>query len=74
MPDELTVVISGRPDYFDLFGPELTVVKLPLPEMAGTAARLLIDNLERGQGEARPPQQIILEPTLHLGASVGAPT
>ena len=73
VPDDLSIVVFGRRDYFDLFATELTVVSLPMPEMAQTATRLLIDRLENGQGEAPPPQQVILEPTLHPGASVSAP-
>ncbi len=73
VPDDLSIVVFGRRDYFDLFAADLTVVSLPMPEMAQTATRLLIRRLEHGPGEAPPPQHVILEPTLHLGASVGPP-
>jgi LacI family transcriptional regulator len=73
VPDDLSIVVFGRRDYFDLFATDLTVVTLPMPEMAQLATRLLIGRLENRQHEARPPQQVILEPTLHRGASVGAP-
>ena len=73
VPDDLSIVVAGRRDYFDLFTTDLTVISLPMPEMAQIATRLLIERLENGQGEARPPQQVILEPTLYRGASVGPP-
>jgi DNA-binding LacI/PurR family transcriptional regulator len=73
VPEDLSIVVFGRRDYFDLFATDLTVVSLPMPEMAQTATRLLIRRLERGPDEAPPPQHVILEPTLHLGASVGPP-
>jgi LacI family transcriptional regulator len=73
VPDDLSVVVFGRRDYFDLFATDLTLVSLPMPEMAQVATELLIRRIEHGPGEAAPPQQVILEPTLHLGASVGPP-
>ena len=71
VPDDLSVVVFGRREYFDLYPTDLTVVELPLPEMAQIAARLLIDRLEAGPEYETPPQQIILQPTLFPGASVG---
>jgi DNA-binding LacI/PurR family transcriptional regulator len=74
VPDDLSIVVFGRRDYFDLFATDLTVVSLPMPEMAQIATRLLIERLEAGRDEVRPPQHVILEPTLQYGASVGPPS
>ncbi|MFN8636595.1 MAG: LacI family DNA-binding transcriptional regulator [Chloroflexota bacterium] len=78
VPDDLSLVVFGRRDFFDLYPTDLTIVELPMPEMASTAARLLIERLEHGNGANGshadlPPRQVILEPTLHRGASVGPP-
>jgi DNA-binding LacI/PurR family transcriptional regulator len=74
IPDDLSLIVFGRLDYFDLFSTDLTVVVLPLPEMAEVAAELLIDRIEHGQNCEHPPQQIVLAPTLHVGNSVSPPT
>jgi LacI family transcriptional regulator len=73
VPDDLSLVVFGRREYFDLYPTDLTVVQLPMPEMAQIAARVLIDRLEAGPADEQPPQQIVLQPTLSVGASVGAP-
>lgn len=73
VPDDLSLIVFGRPDLFDLYPVDLTTVLLPLPEMGATAARLLIDRLERGTVGDVPPRRVVLEPTLHVGASVGPP-
>jgi len=82
VPDDLSIVVFGRLDFFDLYPIDLTTVVLPLPEMGASAARLLIERLEHrpapgadGDGLAaeRPPQEIVLSPTLHVGASVAPP-
>jgi LacI family transcriptional regulator len=72
VPDDLSVVVFGRRDYFDLYATDLTVIELPMPEMAVTAARLLIERLEAADGPELPPRQVILQPTLSGGASVGS--
>ena len=71
VPEELSLIVFGRPDFFDLYPVDLTTVMLPLPEMGAMAARLLIERLERGSGDDLPPRRVVLEPTLHAGASVG---
>jgi LacI family transcriptional regulator len=73
VPDDLSLVVFGQMDYFDLFSTDLTVIVLPLAEMAETAAQLLIDRIEHGQHCEHPPQQLVLAPTLHVGDSVGPP-
>jgi len=88
VPEDLSLIVFGRLDYFDLFPVDLTVVILPLPEMGEAATRLLLDRLEERQceaalddladgGERQPPEHqprhILLPPTLHAGASVGPP-
>jgi LacI family transcriptional regulator len=73
VPEDVSVIVFGRPDFFDLYSVDLTTVVLPLPEMGATAARLLVERLERGSGDGLSPRRIVLEPTLHAGASVGPP-
>ena len=88
VPDDLSLIVFGRLDYFDLYPVDLTVVVLPLPEMGEAAARLLLDRLEEaqnaaamddlagdgmGQPSVRQPRHIVLAPTLHTGGSVGPP-
>jgi LacI family transcriptional regulator, galactose operon repressor len=73
VPDDLSLIVFGRPDYFDLFAVDLTTVILPLPEMGAAAARLLLERIDLGQQSDRPPRQIILTPSLHTGDSVGPP-
>jgi DNA-binding LacI/PurR family transcriptional regulator len=41
--------------------------------MGTQAARLLIERLEAGEDADLPPRQVILQPTLYVGASVGPP-
>jgi len=75
VPDDLSLVVFGRLDLFDLYPVDLTTVVLPLPEMGASAARLLIDRLEQRPAPGQPAdgQQIVLTPTLHVGASVAPP-
>jgi LacI family transcriptional regulator len=73
VPRDVSLVVFGLREYFDLYPTDLTVVVLPMREMARTAARLLIERLEAGTAAERPPRQIVLQPTLYPGASVQAP-
>jgi LacI family transcriptional regulator len=73
VPDDLSLVVFGRLEFFDLYPVDLTTVVLPLPEMAAMAARLLIERLEQGDGNHLSPRRVVLAPTLHVGASVGPP-
>ena len=33
VPDDLSLIVFGRPDLFDLYPVDLTTILLPLPEM-----------------------------------------
>jgi DNA-binding LacI/PurR family transcriptional regulator len=74
VPDDLSLVVFGRRGFFDLYPIDLTSVVLPLPEMGAMAARLLIERLEQGNDNDLPPRQVVLTPTVHVGASVGPPS
>ncbi len=61
MPDDLSVVGFGNPDWFALLSPALTTVALPIEEMAMAAVHLLLkriramDAADAGTTDARAP-------------------
>ncbi len=57
VPDDISMVGFGNPDWFSLLRPALTTVALPIEEMAMVAAHLLLMRirLAGAHGEATPP-------------------
>ena len=50
VPDDLSLVGFGNPDWFALLRPALTTVALPIGEMATVAVQLLLKHIGRANG------------------------
>ncbi len=72
VPEDLSVVVFGTPEMFALFPIDLTVIRQPYVEIGAEAARLLIERM-RDNGASWSSRQVMIEPTLVPGASVGSP-
>lgn len=56
IPEEVSLVGFGNPDWFALLQPSLTTVALPIEEMAMTAVHLLLKRIKLAEsGDAMPP-------------------
>lgn len=78
LPDELSLVVYGHPNWFALSDPPLTRITVDYQDLAYRAARLLIALLDSGQSAQRGgaenihgPQFVTAE--LHLAGSTGPP-
>lgn len=72
VPEDLSVIVFGTPEMFSLFAIDLTVIRQPYVEIGAQAARLLVERM-RENGTAWSSRQVMIEPTLVPGASVGPP-
>lgn len=66
IPDDIAVAGFDELDWMFLVRPALTVVMQPTYEMGRQAAELLLARIE---DPSRPPQQIVLQPTIKLRES-----
>ncbi|TCL69391.1 LacI family transcriptional regulator [Hydrogenispora ethanolica] len=67
IPRDISLVVYGGPDWTELVNPKLTHIEMPDIQLGEPAARNLIHRIE---GDRARPEQLILDPTLKLGASV----
>ncbi len=67
VPDDLSLVGFGNPDWFALLQPALTTMALPIEEMAVAAVHLLLKRIRQaGAGEAPPSPPVISRYQAHL--------
>ncbi len=70
IPDDLSLVATMEESLRELATPALTTIAFPSDELGTVAARILIDRLEGGATE---PDQVLLRPRLVEGGSSGRP-
>lgn len=68
VPEDLSLVVFGRPDWTELVEPPLVCVEMPDAELGERAVRMLVDRVE---GRRSVPEQVWVEPSLSPGGSVG---
>jgi len=75
IPQELSLIVYGDPDWFALADPPLTMVHVSYPALAAAAARLLIDSVDAAHSRATPPpaRAHYLTPVLRLAGSTAPP-
>jgi DNA-binding LacI/PurR family transcriptional regulator len=66
IPDDIALGAFDELDWMSLVEPPLTVVAQPTYELGRTAADLLLKRIEDG---TRPPQEVVLEPTILIRQS-----
>jgi len=66
IPDDIALVAFDEMDWASLIEPNLTVVAQPTYELGRTAADLLLKRIEDG---TRPPQEVVLKPTILIRQS-----
>jgi LacI family transcriptional regulator len=71
LPEELSLVVYGDPNWFALSDPPLTAVVVEYAELARRAAALLLAQLD-GPGE--PPAAHLIRPELVVAGSTGPPS
>jgi LacI family transcriptional regulator len=72
VPDDLSVVVFGQPEFYASSNVELTMVVQQYPEMGRIAAELLLRRIGASARPARP-ERVVLKPALQPGESVAAP-
>lgn len=72
VPDDLSLVVFGQPQFFAPMPVELTIVAQPFQQVGTVAAELLLRRIANAQ-PALPPQRLVLDPVLLPGGSVAAP-
>jgi LacI family transcriptional regulator len=73
LPDELSLVVYGDPDWFALSDPPLTTVSVSYGSLAKEAARLLLGRLEGHRREPADTGTHLIPPRLLPAGSTGPP-
>jgi LacI family transcriptional regulator len=73
VPDDMSLVAFGRPEFFALYPLDLTLLVQPFPELGHAAAELLLERITAGPTEEWLPRRVVLEPTLVTGETVARP-
>jgi LacI family transcriptional regulator len=73
VPDDMSLVAFGRPEFFALYPLDLTLLVQPFPELGHAAAELLLERITAGPTEEWLPRRVVLEPTLVTGETVTRP-
>lgn len=76
LPEDLSLIVYGDPDWFALSDPPLTTVSVRYPELAGRAARLLLARISGGPPDAPgadPVASELVDSELVHGGSTGPP-
>jgi LacI family transcriptional regulator len=74
VPQDVSLVAFGRPEFFALYPLDLTLIVQPFPELGRTAAELLLERITAGPTDEWLARRLVLEPTLVTGASVTQPS
>lgn len=73
IPERVSVAGFGDPEWGSLVSPPLTTYTLPLPEMAMTAALLMISRIEQERTDDELPVRIVISGNLMVRESTSAP-
>jgi LacI family transcriptional regulator len=73
IPERLSLVGFGDPEWSALISPPLTTFSLPLEEMAMTAALMMISRIERPTSSATPPTRIVFSGNVIVRGSTSTP-
>ncbi len=75
VPDELSLIVYGDPEWFALSNPSLTTLRVSYAELARTAARLLSEALDaRESGVELAAERHLITPEFRLGGSTAPPS
>jgi LacI family transcriptional regulator len=74
VPEDMSVVGFLKPEWFDIVSPPLTTYDLPLKEMGGMAAQLLLQRIREGTDPAaREPRTVRFEGRMVVRESTAPP-
>jgi LacI family transcriptional regulator len=74
VPEDMSVVGFLNPQWFDIANPPLTTYDVPLKEMGGMAAQLLLQRIQQGEDAGpREPRTVRFEGRLIVRGSTAAP-
>jgi LacI family transcriptional regulator len=74
VPEDMSVVGFLNPEWFDIASPPLTTYDLPLKEMGGMAAQLLLQRIREGADRAaREPHTVRFEGRMVVRKSTAPP-
>jgi LacI family transcriptional regulator len=70
VPEAVSLVAFGRPEFFALYPRDLTLMVQPFPELGQVAAELLLERITAAPTEEWLPRRVVLEPALVAGETV----
>jgi LacI family transcriptional regulator len=70
VPEDMSLVAFGRPEFFALYPRDLTLIVQPFPELGEAAAELLLERITAYPTEEWLPRRLVLEPRLVTGETV----
>ncbi|AEA24284.1 LacI family DNA-binding transcriptional regulator [Pseudonocardia benzenivorans] len=74
VPDDLSLVVYGDPEWFALADPPLTTIAVDYGGLARQVARLLLDLLDPPAAGPPGPGPVLVAPRLHPGGSTAPPS